>query len=178
MSKIPAAFEKILWSTVPDSPIKSVGVKYLAEFPGNIAAGLAPVFLGRAGTWKTSVALLVAQELERQVSMDYEFVSVPEVRPKFEFNTYSDQVTHFLCRWATVPLLILDDFAVAEPGSRTTLALEATMATRYNALLPTIWTGNLALPKHNPFDGIADRYGALFSRRLQERATGYTVLID
>lgn len=177
MNTIPAAYRDVQWDALLPGTLRDTVLQYLQEFPTALQTGKAPLFLGQALQGKTTAAVLIAIAVMEQAQQDIEFVSIPEVRPTLEFDSFSSRVSNYVLRWMTVPFLVMDDFAVAQSGSKTAIALEAVITKRFNNLLPTLWTGNILLPDRDPFAPIAERYGALFARRLEQRAQGYTVLL-
>lgn len=170
---IPAMFRDATWAGLPDGKIKDTTKRYLENFTEARAAGIAPMYLGKARTWKTSAACVIALAVADRGGLDTQFVSVPEWMADFTLDRFG-RANEDLYRWRTVSFLVLDDFAQIPPDGDAAAVLVGVVAARFNAKLPTIWTGNLAVASGQELKAL-HRYGPLFSRRVLERSEGYRV---
>jgi hypothetical protein len=179
---IPQEFADVKLAGLPKSTLAEVTRKYLraaiASDDQPWRHGIAPCFLGPTREWKTYAAVVIAHAMADGVGLDTQFVSVPDVWADLETSRFTDTMRNSLIRWKTVRFLVLDDFAILPNSGFSFTVLLSVMSARFNARLPTLWTGNLLLPPGREWEAVATKYSALFARRLQDRATGYTVLIE
>jgi len=170
---VPRRFEDVTLQGIQNKRIHTTTVNYLTNFWDAGAAGLAPLFVGASGQYKTYAAAVIAKTVGKHI--ETRFVSCPLLYT--DLGADKAGVHPELHAILTVPFLVLDDFAMWEPKSYTFPTLLTIASERHAAKLPTLYTGNLQLDKLDPFKTVTDRYGVLFARRLDEGSTGYRVAI-
>jgi len=174
---LPLRYATAEFEALPEGAVRDVTRRYLLEFYDAAPAGHAPLFLGAAREWKTYAAAVIARAAAA-VGVETVFVSVPDEMLRLETQRFTAATQATLDRWMRVPLLVLDDAFRPEPGSWAMNTLIAVFGARFNALRPTLLTGNLALPADVPvFEAVGLRYGPLFARRLEDASVGFRVLI-
>lgn len=165
---IPLRYEKASLERIPKT-LKPAVTEYLNEFWTVAAAGLAPVFLGRSRTGKTMAAAVIARIVHATVPLDVKWCSAPGWAAE-PFNQSLDMLRR-------APLLVLDDLQAITKESRAFTGLQAVLSSRFDALRPTIITGNIYLPHGKEWETLGDLYGPALARRLQDAGKGFTVLL-
>lgn len=158
------------------TPLATLLSEYLFGFWTHAPKGIAPLLLGRAFTWKTAAAVVLAKQIQEVHKVAVTFVSVPDKMIQLELNRFSEETRQMLARWKLADFLILDDFATVEPKSFGHDVLKSLIAARFDSTRPTVWTGNVELDAKDPFKGLGLAYGPLMGRRLQQGAEGFTVV--
>jgi predicted ATPase len=116
---------------------------------------------GPAGTGKTHLAVAAMHALPRH--RGERFVSVPELLMELR-NTFRDgervSEIDIIDRYASAPLLILDDLGAEKSTDFAIQALYIIIDRRYARMLPTIITSNLSV------DEIAEKVGDRIASRI------------
>jgi len=172
---IPERFREAKLSKIENEAVRTVVVKYLTHFEAYATKGVAPSFLGKGGTYKSFGAGLIADRLYRQALLPLEYVACASQMAELERARYDAATSKFLRRLRTTPFLIMDDFTQIKLGTWTTDMLLEIADARYNALLPTMWTGNLFISKEDQ-SSLINGYGVSFARRLMEGSKGLIVV--
>lgn len=173
---IPPRYLQFQLTDLPTTVVRATAEDYLRKFWQVAPEGRGLLFLGRAETWKTTAAALVAQAVHG-AGVETVWVSCPRYLVEFERSRFDHDLTLEVKKWEHVPFLVMDDFAVIERNSHGHMLLNSIISARFDYNLPTCWTGNLKLPEGGEWDAIADRYGPLFARRLEATSTGFVALI-
>jgi DNA replication protein DnaC len=158
--------------------LKQCATEYVDAFLERAGAGVAPLFLGRARTGKTTAAAAILRSVTQVYHVGALFCSVPSDFPRLEMTKYRPETEAEIRRLQEIPFLVLDDIGVVDPGTYGHQLLSRLVVDRFDALRPTLMTGNLTLPIGGEWERIAGLYGPLLARRLQECATGFTVLTE
>jgi len=156
--------------------VREVCGAYHHDFVQAATAGLGVLFLGRARTWKTAGAVSLAFALWKTYNIPTRFVSMPSALLDLELDRFGPGTKATIAKWRTCPLLLLDDFGAAQPGSFGHTVLQAILAARFDAQLPTLLTANISATKDTVTPDLAKLYGPLLARRLLDASAGYTVL--
>lgn len=175
-SEVPERYRDIRF--VPEIPklIARTVAQYCALFWGLGAKGLAPALLGRAGSYKTYSACIVANQIRDKGLIDTAFV---QCGPEFQqlerrrFDVESDKRIEYLC---TVPFVVLDDFTKARPGSWAVDMLDAIVERRYATRLPTLFTGNCLITATDNSE-LLNHFGVGFTRRFREMTNGLVAVV-
>ena len=175
---VPARYAKAIGSDVGNEHVVALITRYWRGFEAFAEAGLGPVLLGTAREYKTVAAAALARAIWHDWQVGVEWAPCATMLTVLERDRYTDATRACLKWWRTVPVLVMDDFAVARPESYGADIIREVCSARFDALLPTIWTGNLALNPGQEFAKIAQLYGPLFARRLQDAGSGLTVLLE
>jgi hypothetical protein len=172
---LPRRYHDATVDALPASAVRTVTEAFLADPLPHLEAGRAPVYLGRARQYKTFAAAAVAAALNQQYGLSALWVNVPSVLGEVQRNRFSDGTSMIMDRIKRVPLVIMDDFAAVKSGSFEAGVLVEICATRFDALLPTIWTGNVVPDK--PHVELAAQYGPSLARRLADTGKGLTAVM-
>jgi DNA replication protein DnaC len=155
---------KLLWETSRD---------YLVKFWDVAPLGIAPLFVGTSGEYKTYAALVIAKQVSSQIETSV--VWCPQFGLQLTLSRFS--MEPIIRRYCEVPFLVMDDFAALAPDKEQMQALLAITSERYNNKRPTLWTANVVVDEKDPFKHIRDRYGVLVERRLMEMSNGFRVSV-
>lgn len=168
--ELPERFKGAYLKDIEVEDLKVAARDYLHNFWDEAPKGIAPVFIGRSGLYKTFAAAAIADPVSRFVETLW--VNCPEDIARLEFNKFDKETIRTIDRWSKVPFLVMDDFAFGKAFGADIIRIIS--SARFAGMRPTLWTGNVPLD----FDKIAAVYGAMFSRRLQDGGTGYTVSLE
>lgn len=174
---LPARYASVTLADIGHERVRAKATEYLRVFPDAAARGLAPVFLGRSGEYKTVAAVALLKAVWQAYHIDVDFVQCDTLLA-LDIDRFSERTRKLLKRWKTVPLLVLDDFAAPKPDSFAAAVVQDLCTVRFDELWPTIYTANIQLPKGEEYTRLAELYGGPFARRIEEGGRGYTVLID
>lgn len=176
---LPERFARVRVSDLhPDTLLTEVTRDYLQHFWEAFDAGVAPVFVGRPGTGKTTAAAVVARYAWQVGDVDTEFVVVPDLTAQIEFDRFSEETRARLLRLRDVPLLVLDDaHVIPNAQSASAAALTSVVSARWNARRPTLWTANFDLQAGREWAVIYRHFGPVLGRRIEDGSAGYRVLL-
>lgn len=177
--QLPARYQAVQWDALPPSPVRTTAEQYLRACPVALEHGQGACWFGRSRQYKTVAAALVSRALVDTFRVPVTWVNVPSALAACERDRYSASTQARLAQWQDCPVLVLDDaFAVGTYGMT---QLQAIAAARFDALLPTLWTGNHLLssgaPPDEPWRALAP-WGKSFLRRLRETGKGFTVFVQ
>ncbi len=169
---LPDRFEearlKLLW----DGSLKEMAVSYCEKAEELIDQGVAPFFVGRSGTGKTTAAAAIARVISIGYHIETTWASAPDVLTRLKYQRWKGEEE--LLALMRVPFLVLDDIAVFPPTSEEFGIWLRLMTQRFDDRRPTLYTANLALSS-KPFEDLAQKYGPLVARRLQEGSGDYAL---
>lgn len=175
---IPARFQGATLDAVPSEALKRIARKYVAEFFTVAANGIGPLFLGRAGTYKTHAAAYIAQVVHNG-GIECRFVQTKLWLTQLELMRFGDPkaAARELRLVGEVPFLVVDDFAtaVAAPSWQADALLTVAEA-RFSNLRPTLWTANVEITKDD-VSKLEGLYGVAFARRVMHASQGFSVLL-
>lgn len=172
---VPALFADVRWCAAQPAPITRAAQSYLTNFWELAAKGRAPAFLGRAGTYKSYTAALVANTV-RSALLDVAFVQCGPEFDRLERRRFDELTDSRLEQLATVPFLVLDDFTKLRPGGYAIDMLDALVERRYANQHPTLYTGNISISRDDD-SALVNHFGVGFTRRFREGAKGLIALV-
>lgn len=175
--QLPKRFAAPRWADLPTGPFRDATERYLRGFEAFFAKGQAPVFLGRAREYKTYALALLSLDLVGHYRIPVEWVNVPAQIAACERDRYSAATQQRVEHWQTCPFLVLDDFATQVPGQYGANLLVALASARFDAMLPTAWSGNVAPGTTTPWQTLLP-WGPTFCRRLHDTGKGLTVFVS
>lgn len=175
-NEIPRRYRDVKLDIVPHPGLVKAARKYGSDFWDAAVRGLAPLFLGAAGEYKTVTAAVIAQKI-RRAGIDVCWVNCAGEFSKFDREAFDPDTKKRLHALKTSPFLVLDDFAQVTPGSRMMNTLIEIGTHRYDNLLPTLYTGNLVVNKGDT-SKLAAQVGACLERRMLDASEGYRVFVQ
>jgi len=174
---VPLRYASVTFETIGDARLREKVVDYLRRFEELGPLGIAPALIGAAREFKTVAAVALLKAIWQTHRFPVDYMGCGHLLA-LEIDKFSDSVRKRLKNWREIPLLLMDDFAAPAPGSFGAAVVLDVCAARFDALLPTIYTANLKLPRSAEFGRVEELYGPLFARRLEDGAKGFTVLVD
>lgn len=175
-NEVPELFAEVSWCEEQPSIIAQVARQYLTRFWELAPAGKAPAFIGRAGTYKSFTAAIIANRVRSQGLLDVAWVQCGPEFERLERRRFEDWTDKRLAHLASVPFLVLDDFTKVRPGSIALDMLDGLVERRYANRHPTLYTGNIALSREDD-SAVVNHFGVGFARRFREGAKGLTALV-
>lgn len=179
--ELPLRYRDVTINQLHAGPLRSVVVDYLRSVKSFVRDGLAPVFIGRARTGKTTAAALVARELDACHQLSVAWVNAPTWAGQFDRRRFEETTELQVRQWAAVDFLVMDDFSEVQPGSVMGGVIRQLLAARFDAQRPTLWTGNILLGPGDPaqelYAEVSKRWSASFARRLQDGGERLTVVV-
>lgn len=164
--ELPDRFVQAAPKGINNAAIQAAVVRYLDEFWDAAERGIAPVFLGRAGQYKTFGAAVIARWVQFQ-RLPVKFVKCGQFFMDLDAGFYGAAGLKPYKEAAEVPFLVLDDFTQVKTGTRGAELMANLLDHRFSAMLPTVLTGNVR--GNNPthcMQLVSDLYRPDFARRL------------
>jgi len=175
---LPERFKQAKLSDLPEGTLKDTAQDYLKQFLVKAEQGIAPLFIGRARTWKTYAASVIANAVRYEAGLEVGFVECPvelNALERVRFTTGTDQR---IAEYQSVPFLVLDDFAEVRQGTYGEQVLLEIVSARHARMKPTLFTGNIQLATgSNQFAPLVARFGPMFARRVADGSEGFRVAI-
>jgi DNA replication protein DnaC len=175
-NEIPRRYQEVTLDIVTHPSLVKAARKYGAEFWDAAPRGLAPLFLGGAGEYKTVTAAVIAQKV-RNAGIEVVWVNCAGEFTKFDREAFDPDTKKRLEKIKTTPFLVLDDFAQIPTGSRMINTLVEIGTQRYDNMLPTLYTGNLVISKGDT-SKLAAHVGACLERRMLDASEGFRVFVQ
>jgi hypothetical protein len=174
--RLPRRYADARLAEIPKAGLRTLVRAYCDQFAEAAARGVAPGLFGATQSWKTYAACVVCRYVWHVQRLDVEFVQCAAEFAQLERDRFAPAAAARLERLATAPFVVLDDFPLVPPGGYAAGMLIEVCSRRFDALLPTCYTGNiLPRPKSagDATDEVTARYGPQFSRRLLDATVGY-----
>jgi DNA replication protein DnaC len=172
------AFLGAALARIPSKGLRRAAVAYCKQFFDVAPEGVAPLFVGPTGTWKTYTAAFIAQRVH-EVGIESVFAQTKPTFQRWDTMRFSDgrAVRHEIEQLVRVPFLVLDDFATTTPKpSWQAETLLEVLETRFSELRPTLLTGNFQLKK-NDTTALDELFGVQVGRRVYHAAEGFRVAL-
>lgn len=170
---LPTRYEDVHLGGIKHKELYEMSQLWLRNFWDVAPNGIAPLFVGTSGEYKTYAALAIAKQVSSTIETCVAWC--PQLAVQLLLNRFS--VEPLIRRYCQVPFLVMDDFAVLEPTREQMQALLVIISERYNMKRPTLWTANIVVDTKDPFKHIRERYGVLVERRLMEMSENYRVAV-
>ncbi len=170
--QLPERFAEVRLKDLWDGPLKEAAVKYCEHAEALIDEGIAPFLAGRAGTGKTMASVAIARVISIGYHIETTWASAPNVLTRLTHQRWRGEEE--LAALMRVPFLVLDDIAVFPPTTEEFAIWLRLLTQRFDDRRPTLYTANLALGS-KPFEDLAQKYGPLVARRLQEGSGDYAL---
>lgn len=175
-NEIPRRYQEVTLDLVTHPGLVKAARKYGADFWAVAPKGLAPLFLGGAGEYKTVTAAVIAQKV-RKAGIDVCWVNCAGEFTKFDREAFDPDTKKRLQTIKTSAFLVLDDFAQVPTGSRMLNTLVEIGTHRYDNMLPTLYTGNLVISRGDT-SKLAAHVGTCLERRMLDASEGYRVFVQ
>jgi len=176
--EIPARYQGASITMIEDTNLQALATEYLRKFEVLGSEGIGPVLLGRSRTYKTVAAAALAKGIWKAFSVGVVFVGCIDQLPQMELLRYDPGTAKRIKQWCATPVLVLDDFMIARPGTWAADILLAVLSARFNALRPTIITGNIILEKGREWAALAEIHNPALAHRLEEGGRGFTLFVE
>lgn len=174
---IPERFMSATPAGITHEGVHAAVERYVANFWEEADRGIAPVFVGRAGQYKTYGACVIARYVQYQ-RIPTTFVQCGPFFTALDAAFYSKNGMQPYTEAVNVAFLVLDDFTQVKSGTRPAELLGNLLGERFAAGLPTVVTGNIRGRDRNHGLGlIGEQYRPDFARRLLHGAGSYYVMV-
>lgn len=171
---LPRPFQQAELALVPVLPMREMLEHYLAAGrEGRLPAGVAPLLLGPARSWKTYASCALARQLCR---MYVYFASGPDLAFRLDNRAFGASTQAYLTQLLNARFLLLDDFTAIQ-GTRAGTFFAQLVSHRFNSALPTLFTGNLQRTEQALETQLDALYGPLVARRIVDMSKGYQLLL-
>lgn len=174
--ELPRRYAEAKLDEIPYPALVKALKKYGDAFWTAAPKGIAPFFVGAAGTYKSYSAALLASSIREVYRIPVGWCNCAAELVQLDrrqFDKASEARIDFL---KSVPFLVMDDFTQVKQGSRQLDIMIEIGTERFDQLLPTLWTGNISLSKDNTKE-LDDAVGACLSRRMLETSEGFRVVV-
>jgi DNA replication protein DnaC len=171
--KLPERYVEAAPKDIPVEAIRKVTQKYLRNFFEVAPQGVAPAFFGKPELYKTYAAAAIARFVHGQAHWNVEFVNAGSefLRLGLQRFTAEDRMLQLIA----APFLVLDDITNVTPGGIYEELLTRVVSERFDALKPTLYTGNYDFNRQ--YEKFEAEYSPLLARRIYRGSTGYRVVI-
>lgn len=179
-SPIPEQFTNATLEAVPHAGLKRVVRAYGSAFWEEASRGMAPVFLGPVGTFKSHCAALLSRQIRDLAKIRTGWCTVPIDLTRLERKRYDQATDELIEHWKSVPFLVFDDFGMVKVGGWQYDVMVEIAMHRFETCRPTLWTGNVLVGVASPEalkQTMVEMMGAQLTRRVFERSEGYRIYI-
>lgn len=174
--KIPPRYADATLDGIPVPALQECVRRYGAEYAVASAKGQAPFFCGSTQGYKTYAAAVLAKAVNEVLDVPVGWVNCAADFARMQREAFEVATRVQITQLKRVPFLVLDDFTQAATNARQRDLLVEIGTDRFDALLPTLYTGNITLSARNQAP-LADLVGACLARRILEASEGYRVLV-
>lgn len=175
--QLPRRFAEATLATIEEPTIAETASRYCQQFWDVAPNGIAPVFLGKARTWKTYAACAVLRVVQSRGQLQGHFLQCAVDFPQADLKRYAPETEARIREWHRVPFLVVDDFACIPSNSWAATQLVALAEARFAACLPTLYTANVLIGRDD-VKQVSANYGTVFARRLYDASAGFRVVIS
>lgn len=175
-SEVPRRFADVSITSVKPAALLKVAEKYNQQFWDAAPKGIAPLLLGTAGQFKTVTAAVLARGIREQYLIDVAWCNCATAFVQFDREAFAPETKKRIDWLKTVPFLVMDDFSHVQPNSRMMATLVEVGCTRFDDMLPTLWTGNLTLAKGD-HSKLVECVGTALARRMLDASAGFRAQI-
>lgn len=175
-TEVPRRFQDVSLASVKPEALVKIAKRYSTDFWDVAPKGIAPLFLGTAGQHKTVTAAAIATGIRQQYWLDVAWCSCATEFVQFDRETFSPTTKQRMDWLKTAPFLVMDDFTQVPAGSRMMHTLVEVGCSRYDAMLPTLWTGNVLITKTDR-SALITAVGAALARRMLETSEGFAAQV-
>ena len=172
---LPARFLKATVASIENEHCQGIADEYLTAFWDVAPVGIAPVLIGPAQQWKSFTAAAICRVLHHHAKVQTDWVNCPV--DLVLLDRYSTNGRSKLRTWIDVPFLVMDDFAAVDPRGQVLETLVAIASARFDAMHPTLWTGNIDGNGDEVREVLGRTFGPAFTRRLESGGGAFRLLV-
>lgn len=173
--QVPLRFQGATLQGVPYPSLVKIAEDYVARFWQLAPRGMAPFFVGNAGTYKTHVSSWIAERIHLDHKVDVTWCACAHDLLELDLDYFSPSAKKKIDALIKAPFLVMDDISLVTRGSRQMQIVVAIGTMRFDAMRPTLWTGNYELKKKSDVSKLDDAVGVALSRRIMECSEGLRV---
>lgn len=171
---LPRRYENATLDGIRIKSLRTVTREYGRNFWDVAGQGIAPLFVGAAGLYKTYAAAVIAKAVH-SLRLEVGWCNCATELVWFDRQAFSSEVAERIQYLKTVPFCVMDDFTQFHDGRQLNTMIEIGTA-RFDNMLPTLWTGNITLTKGST-EQLTSAVGACLSRRILDTSEGYRVMV-
>lgn len=171
---VPRRYQEAEYSELQTKSLATVVRSYGREFWSAAEQGVAPLFAGTAGVGKTYAAAVLAKAIHG-MRIPVAWCDCAQELVWIDREAFSPAVAARVQVLKTTPFVVMDDFTQFQDGRQLNTLIEIGSA-RYNAKLPTLWTGNVAIAR-NDYTELEKAVGVMLARRIAEMSVGFRVMV-
>lgn len=168
---LPVRFAEAYAEGIPHAPQKGVCIEYFRQFDTVVKGGLAPSFFGKAETYKTYCAAVIARWVSEYARMEVGWCDAAEFTT-LETCRFSTDTANRVEDLESVAFLVLDDLTNVAPSTVAETIMTNVVCTRFANNRPTVFTGNFPLDNDHAAE-FATRYSPQLARRILRGSTGF-----
>ena len=186
--KIPRRFVSAEFDELTAEPAKDNGEAFILNFDYFYEQGIAPSFIGTAGTGKTYASAVIARRLDREGIPCFWVSVVKALNKLMDYKDFRMKDEYFALKRniITTPYVVMDDFSHLQTFTRTRELFYELVDTRYASKLPTTFTANVDLNKIESggiiknesaiTNTLEEKFGAAVIRRVKAMSEGMLLL--
>jgi DNA replication protein DnaC len=174
---LPQRYAAAEYAAIPEGDLKAAVRDYATQFHTVAADGTGCLFIGRARTYKTYSAAVLARLVHERAQLDVKFVQCAVLAALIERNRFGADTGAEIRAITDTSFVVMDDFAQVPPNTYGASVLMEIAEARFANCRPTIWTGNVNATGADMLKSVANLYGAGFARRLFDGSEGFRVRV-
>lgn len=178
--KIPRRFILAEFDELTAKPAKDNGEAFISNFDYFYEQGIAPSFVGTAGTGKTHASAAIARTLAIQGVPCFWVSVVRALNKLMDYKDFRMQDEYFALKRniITTPYVVMDDFSHLQTFTRTRELFYELVDTRYASKLPTTFTANVDIGgiEADLTNALEEKFGAAIIRRVKAMSEGMLLL--
>lgn len=169
---LPARYAEATVPGIEHPTVRDVARDYCTRFDEVARHGIAPLLAGPVQTYKTYAAAAVCRYVHYYAQVPVRFISVPTEMARLERRRFDSHTEYEIAAMKDVTFLVLDDFPLVGAGTFASGMLVEIVTHRFDAMLPTLMTGNLGVGLNDTSE-LDARFGPQFGRRVYDMSTGF-----
>ena len=179
--RIPRRFVRAKFDDETTELFKDLGMQFVDNFDYFYEQGIAPSFIGTAGTGKTYASAAIARMLDKKGIPCFWVSVVRALNKLMDYKDFRMKDEYFALKKniITAPYAVMDDFSHLQTFTRTRELFYELVDTRYASKLPTTFTANVDLNKileTNITASLEEKFGAAIIRRVKAMSEGMLLM--
>ncbi len=171
---LPRRYETATVASIAHPVIREVARDYCERFEKVARHGIAPLLLGPVQIYKTYASAAVVRWVHHHEQLPTCFVSVPGEMARLERRRFDPDTEQQIEGMKRVSFLVLDDFPLVGAGTFASAMLVEIVSARFDAMLPTMMTGNIVVAEKNTRE-LDAKFGPQFGRRVYDMSAGFRI---